>query len=161
MTGEPLGSAVPFDLISDPDEASRGLRDALVVVASGDDEALAEVGRDALDLVTGLLLLRRALVVVMQSAGMEAVALPFTALGRAALTPLRVVSDGTLPGVLQVYLPGAGVVHGAPTPGAGWDSEGETEAERLRAGLGRVRDALLQSQGRDTVLALVTAALRT
>jgi len=140
----------PFDLVSPPDDDSRDLRNTLT--------------GDALDLVTGLLLLRRALIVLMESTGTEALALPFTSLAMAALVPLRVKHDPRVPDVLQILLPGEGAVtvEGTPpTPGAGYDSEGATEEHRLRVALGDARRALMNDAGRDTVLALLDAALRT
>jgi hypothetical protein len=166
----------PFDLLSEPDATSRELRDQLQqwalasALALPHERALVlvrelrDVARDALDLLTGLLLLRRCLIVLMEADGVQALALPFPELTRASLVPLRVTHDPrVLPNVLQLRLPGSDVAVDAeatPTPGAGWDSEGQREAERYRAALATLRQQLLNDAGRDTLLALIDATLR-
>lgn len=174
-----LNSTHPFDLISEPDDASRDLRDTLqrwslaaglllphersLVMA----KELRETAHDALDLLTSLLLLRRALICLMQATQTEALALPFADTVLAAHLPLHVRHDPErLPNVLQILLPGEGVVpitHDSttPTPGAGYDSEGLDEAGRYRAALAGMRQAILNDAGRDTLLALIDATLRT
>jgi hypothetical protein len=128
-------------------------------------QELHAIAGEALDLVQQLLLLRRCLIVLMQSQGMEALALPFAATVLASAVPLRVKHDPrALPDLLQLLLPGEGLVtvsssayRSAPD---GFDSEGETENRRLRAALGRAREALVNQEGRDTVLALIDVTLR-
>jgi hypothetical protein len=98
----------------------------------------------------------------MQAEGTEALALPFAETVLAAQISLRVKHDPTaLPNVLQLLLPGEGIIPvvDTPTPGAGYGNE--DEAHRLREALEAAKRALLQSQGRDTVLALIEASLRT
>lgn len=169
-----LTPSAPFDLISEPDAASADLRDTLQKWALASSllepterglilaRELRTVAVEALDLITGLLLLRRALIVLMQSSAIEALALPFPETVLAAHVSLRVKHDPVaLPNVLQLLLPGEGIIPivDTPTPGAGYGND--DEAHRLREALEAAKRALLQSQGRDTVLALIEASLRT
>jgi hypothetical protein len=174
-----LQSTHPFDLISEPDDASRDLRDTLqrwslaAGLLSPHERSLVlarelrETAHEALDLLQQLLLLRRALICLMQATDTEALCLPFTNTVLAAHVPLRVKHDPhTLPNVLQILLPGEGVIpithdRTTPTPGAGWDSEGLDEAARYRAALAGMRQAILNDAGRDTLLALIDVTLRT
>ena len=170
-------STEPFDLISQPDADSRDLRDQLQqwVLAAGlagarervvlpSREVLA-VATDALDLLQQLLLLRRCLIVLMQSEGTEALGLPFEATVLASAVPLRVVHDPRgMPHILQLLLPGEGLVtisspaYAAPPPS--FDSDSEDEVRRLRGALVEARQALGNAGGPDTVLALIDVSLR-
>jgi hypothetical protein len=157
-------SGEAFDLVSQPDEASRALRDTLQAEAQARG-ALGAICRDALDLITGLLLLRRALIVLMEADGVQALALPYTELALASLVPVRVRHEPeVLPGLLQLLLPGGGLVTVASSAyneaPVSFDSSGEDEVTRLRAALMAARQALQSQEGRDTVLALIDVTLR-
>jgi hypothetical protein len=170
-------STEPFDLISEPDAASEPLRDRLQALAlasalAGPRERamvnaadLHDAMTQALDLVQQLLLLRRVLIVLMQSTHVEALAVPFADTVLASTVPLHVRHDPHgLPNLLQVLLPGEGLVtisssaYNEPPPS--FDSEGATEVERLRSALTLARQALVDQEGRDTVLALIDVTLR-
>jgi len=171
-------STEPFDLISAPDAASEGLRDRLQALALASSLAntatervvvnatdLHDATSEALDLIQQLLLLRRVLIVLMQSTHTEALAVPFPETVLASAVPLRVKHDPqALPNLLQVLLPGEGLVtvsssaYNAAPPS--FDSEGETEVARLRAALVAAQQALRDQEGRDTVLALIDVTLR-
>ena len=175
-TLEQLSATAPFDLVSMPDSDSQALRDQLAsyglsagLVTPGEvlqlpAEEWEALCRETLDLVTGLLLLRRVLIVLMQSTGTEAIALPFMELAKAALLPLRVKHEtGLLEGVLQVALPGEGLVTVSSSyaePPAGWDSEGSTEVERLRAAAAKVLEALELGAGLEAAERELRAACR-
>jgi len=159
-----------YDLISPPDDVSRPLRDELHALAlatglmpRGQQRRLGKLATDTLDLLQQLLLLRRVLIVLMQAGGTEAVAFPFTEVEAAAHMQLRVRYDPALAGILQVSLPGDGFLPldaMPPTPGEGWDSEGETPAQRLQTALEALRTAIVNGEGRDTLLALIDAQRR-
>ena len=177
MSMPSLRPTEPFDLISEPDEKSRRLRDQLqqwalaAAMLSPHERALIlaeelrQVATEAHEQLQGLLLLRRCLVVLMQASGTEAFAVPFEASVLASTVALRVLHDpDRMPGVLQLLLPGEGLVvvsssAYAEAP-AGYDSDGDTETQRLRHALEATRRLLHDQAGRDTVLALIDATLR-
>jgi len=159
-----------YDLISPPDDASAPLRSQLqaLSLATGlvtlpHRKHLRALATDAIDQLQQLLLLRRVLIVLMQAGGTEAVAFPFTEVEAAAHMQLRVRYDPALAGILQVSLPGDGFLPldaMPPTPGGSWDSEGETPAQRLQTALEALRAAIVNGEGRDTLLALIDAQRR-
>lgn len=166
-------STEPFDLVSMPDAASGDLRDQLasyayvaglasektqVIIPSREWSALC---RETLDLVQQLLLLRRALIVLMQSTRTEALALPYTDLALASLVPLRVKHDPeALPNLLQLLLPGEGLV----TVGSAAYNEPLTaddpEVRRLREACERALEALEGNAAMDTTAQLLRVTLR-
>ena len=172
-----MSSTEPFDLVSHPDAHSNLLRERLlqlslaaslagplerVVVRARD---LHDVTTQALDLLHELLMLRRCLIVFMRSSHVEALALPFAETVLASTVPLRVKHDPqALPDLLQLLLDGEGFVtvssSAYASPPALFDSEGQSEAARLRAALVEARQAIVNQGGSDTVLALIDVSLR-
>lgn len=172
-----MSSTEPFDLVSHPDAHSNLLRERLLQLSLASALALPgercvvkardlhDVTTQALDLTHELLMLRRCLIVLMRASGVEALALPFAETVLAATVPLRVKHDpAALPDLLQLLIDGEGLVTIASSayasPPERFDSEGHTEAVRLRAALVEARKAIVDAGGRDTVLALIDVSLR-